>query len=194
MLKHLVAILALLALTHVVEAKCQPTKVETDINQIRLDDEQSVERVLGKIDALPIGANDKGSPKSDTPELIVYNRDKTEQAILTYYPGGSPGSFEVIEVRPVARADLVGKTLDVAHFSTERGIRLGVSPKFVMTLLGDCYSKEVSKAGETTIEYALEDSAMRHPFLKRANLPNYFGRYHFRDGKLHAFEIGSDYP
>lgn len=118
MMKRLIPIMFVLALTDGAQAKCQPTKVETDINAIRLADEQSTERVLGKIDALPF----KKPPGSDEDELLLYNRDKTEQAVLTYAAGGySPGSFEIIEVKKRAPTDLPGKTLDVPKFSTERG-------------------------------------------------------------------------
>jgi len=58
-------------------------------------------------------------------------------------------------------------------------------------LLG-CFSRRVSASKEATIEYALDD--MSHPFLTRVGMPNYFGRYRFRDGKLVSFELGSDYP
>jgi hypothetical protein len=191
MKKRLISIMFVLALTQGAQAKCQPTKIETDINAIRLADEQSTERVLGKIDALPF----KKPPGSDEDELLLYNRDKTEQAVLTYAAGGySPGSFQIIEVKKRAPTDLPGKTLDVPKFSTERGIQLGVSPDFVISLLGKCYSKSSAKSGETTVEYALDDVNLRHPFLKRANIPSYYGRYHFRNGKLEAFEIGSEAP
>lgn len=192
MLKQVVTILALLALTQAADAKCRVSKVETDINAIRLEDEDSVQRVLGDRDALPIGANSKKPEQDDFPELILYNKDKTEQAKLTEYPGAVHGSFSVIEVRRTENPGLVGKTLAADHLATERGVRLGVSEAFVSQLLGDCFSKRVSRSGETTIEYSLED--MNHPFLKRSGMPNYFGRYRFRDGKLVSFEIGSDYP
>jgi hypothetical protein len=145
---------------------------------------------LGDRQALPIGANQKPSER-DFGELVVYNGDKTEQAVLTEYPGAVHGSFSVIEVSK-ANPRLLGKTLAAEHLATERGIRLGVPEKFVTERLGDCYTRRISGSGETTIAYETED--MSHPFLKRSGMPNYFGRYRFREGKLVSFQIGSDYP
>jgi hypothetical protein len=191
MLKQLLSVMALAVTTTVAQAKCQPNKIETDINTIRLDDEQSVERALGKLQALPIGANDKGPEINDFPVLVIYNRNKSEQAVLTQYPGTTAGDFAIIKVQK-ARKSLVGVTIQADRLSTERGIKLGVSEKFVSDLLGKCYSRNKSNPNEITIEYSIDDPA--HPFLKRTGMPNYFGRYRFYKGKLISFELGSDYP
>lgn len=197
MLKSLTAIVVLLAVPHVAEARCKVAKIETDINAVRLGDAASVERALGKLETLPIGASSKDPSERDSPELVLFNRDKTEQAVLTKHPGDMPGSFLQIDVRQKVDPNLVGKmlvgkALDVEHLSTERGIHLGVSEQFVTQLLGSCFRRSVSKTGDTTLEYDLAD--VTHPYLKRVNMPSYFGRYGFRDGKLFQFEIGSEYP
>lgn len=191
MFKSLTAILLLVTFTHAAEAKCKVTKIETDINAIRLGDEASVERALGKLAALPIGANEKDPSATDSPTLVLFNKDRTEQARLTKHPGDTPGSFLEVRVQSAEGAKLVGKTVEAAHLATERGVHLGVTEKFVTQLLGDCYTRSVSKTGETTLEYVLED--MSHPYLKRVNMPAYYARYIFRDGKLIAFEFGSEY-
>jgi len=190
MFKPVVALVVLVGLASPALAKCKPTKIETDINAIRLGDEASVERALGKLDTLPIGANEK-PPVDDMPTLVLFNKDKTEQAVLTKHPGDTPGSFMEIEVKAVAKSALIGKTLAAEHLATEKGVKLGVSTAFVTQLLGECYKKTAAK-GETTLEYALDDE--RHPYLKRVNMPSYYGRYTFRDGKLVAFQIGSEMP
>jgi len=187
MLKKFIPAIMIITATTAAHAKCQPTNIETDINAIRLDDGKRTEQVLGKISVLPIGANSEM-------ELILFNMNKTEQAALSYHSGGSPGDFEEISVRRPPDSKLVGKTLDAPYFFTERGIRLGVSPNFVTSLLGKCYSKSISKSGEMTIEYWIEDINLGHLFLKRANIPTYYDRYHFRAEKLEAFEIGSEEP
>jgi hypothetical protein len=191
MRKPVILTSAFIFLCQPLEAKCRVTRIETDVNAIRLGDEDSVQRVLGDTQKLPIGANQKKPEESDTPELVLFNKDRTEQAALTQYPGAVHGSFSVIEVGK-ANPALIGKTLEVDHLSTERGIRLGVSESFVSGLLGSCYTRRVTRSGETTFAYETAD--MNHPFLKRVGMPNYFGRYRFREGKLVSFELGSDYP
>ncbi len=191
MLKPFVAVALLLGLASPALAKCQAGKIETDINAVRIGDEISVERALGRLDTLPIGASEKDPSESDMPTLVLFNKDKSEVAILTKHPGDTPGSFMEIEVRPAADSRLVGKTLQAEHLATERGIRLGVPVAFVMERLGDCFTKTSSK-GKTTLEYALDDAD--HAYLKRVNMPSYYGRYTFRGGKLVGFAIGSEMP
>lgn len=191
MFKPVVAIALLVGLASPALAKCKPGKIETDINAVRLGDDVSVERALGRLDTLPIGVNEKGPSESDMPTLVLFNRDKSELAILTKHPGDTPGSFMEIEVRPAAGSKLAGKTLQAEHLATERGIRLGAPVAFVTERLGDCFTKTSSK-GETTLEYALDDA--NHAYLKRVNMPSYYGRYTFKGGKLVGFAIGSEMP
>lgn len=191
MLVQPILFVALLASANMAQAKCQATRIETDLNGVRLDDGPSSLRTLANPDALPIGASDERSKINDFPELILYNRNKTEQALLTRYPGASAGEFAIIKVQ-MPRKSLTGLTIKTDHLATERGIRLGVSEKFVTDLLGKCYSRRVLNPGDVMIEYRLDDSA--HPFLTRTGMPNYFGRYRFSRGNLIYFELGSDYP
>jgi hypothetical protein len=167
-------------------AGCAVALVETDIEGVQLDDEASAERVLGALDALPVTGDDMKT-------LLLFNREKSEVAALTQYPGAVRGAFAVIEVRSAVGASRrPGKTLDAEHLSSERGVRLGVPQQFVIDLLGLCFTPKKTKGGRMTIRYETEDPG--HPFLKRVGMPNYFAEYTFRNDRLVAFRYGSDYP
>lgn len=167
-------------------AGCKISLMETDINGVRLGDEASSERVLGAPEALPFDGG-------DMPTLLLFNRERSEMAILTQYPGSVRGSFSVIEVRSAVGASRrPGKMLEADHLASERGVRLGVSQDFVTDLLGLCFTPKKTKGGRVTIRYETEDR--EHPFLKRVGMPNYFAEYTFRNNRLVAFRYGSDYP
>lgn len=180
------AVLVVLAAASPAGASCKVVKAETDINGMRLGDEDSAERVLGRLDDLPLSS-------SDFAELTVFNRNKSEKATLTQFPGGVRGAFYVIEVQSGVGASTENSvTLDTERLSSERGVRLGVSESFVTGLLGSCFQRKRSKDGAVTLRYETEDQ--NHPFLKRVGMPNYFAKYRFLDGRLVSFEYGSDYP
>jgi hypothetical protein len=167
-------------------AGCQVSLIETDINGVRLGDEASAERVLGAAETLPFDGDDR-------PTLLLFNRERSEMAILTQYPGAVRGSFSVIEVRSAVGASRrPGKMLEADHLVSERGVRIGVSQEFVIDLLGLCFTPKKTKGGRMTIRYETEDRD--HPFLKRVGMPNYFAEYTFRNNRLVAFRYGSDYP
>lgn len=181
------AIAVVLVAASPASAACKVVKAETDINRVRLGDEDSTERVLGKTEKLPLTS-------SDFATLTVFNRDQSEVATLTQYPGGVAGAFYAIEVlrTGLGASTENSVTLDAEHLSSERGVRLGVSEHFVTNLLGSCYKRKTAKNGSLTLRYETEDP--NHPFLKRVGMPNYFAEYSFRDGRLVSFQYGSDYP
>lgn len=180
------AMAVLLALGGPSVAGCKVSLVETDIAGVQLVDEASAERVLGALDALPVSGDDMKT-------LLLFNREKSEMAALTQYPGAVRGAFGVIEVRSAVGASRrPGKALDAEHLSSERGVKLGVSQEFVIDLLGLCFTPKKTKGGRMTIRYEVDDAGL--PFLKRLGLPNYFAEYTFRNDRLVAFRYGSDYP
>ncbi|BGE84427.1 MULTISPECIES: hypothetical protein [Methylosinus] len=167
-------------------AGCKITHAETDIAGVGLDDEASAERVLGALDQLPVTGD-------DMPTLLLFNREKSEMATMTQYPGSVRGAFAVIEVRSAVGASRrPGKLLETEHLASERGVRLGVPQQFVIDLLGLCFTQKKTKGGRMTIRYETEDPS--HPFLQRVHMPNYFAEYTFRHDRLVAFRYGSDYP
>ncbi len=81
-------------------ATCKSIKAETDLNGLRLGDADSARRVLDGLGGQPfdreIGAD---GAHSGSEILGVFNRDRTEMATSTQYPGTSLGVFLAIEVR-----------------------------------------------------------------------------------------------
>jgi hypothetical protein len=173
-------------------AACKPVKAETDLNGLRLGDADSARRLLGKRESLTsdkkIGAN---GAHNGSDILVVFNRDKSEMAVLTQYPGTSPGEFLAIEVRDGAATPYKSMVLSAEHLATERGVRLGVPRDFVIGLLGPCFAQS-AKGRKTVLRYEIGDP--QHPYLQRVNMPNYFAEYRFENGRLASFSIGSDNP
>jgi hypothetical protein len=174
------------------EAACRAMKAETDINGVRLGDEDSTARVLGKIDSLPFDQLRLTSGGAGNSILVIFNRDRSEMAVLTQYPGTSPGSFLLMEVRAGVPTRDRSMTISADRLSTEHGVKLGVSEEAMTGMLGPCFTRSGVKGKDTTLRYDIADP--NHPYLRRVNMPAYYAQYHFTNGRLASFVFGSDYP
>jgi hypothetical protein len=183
-----------LVLQQSTEARCKPTKAESDLLGIRLVDEGSTEHALKRwalpaVNALP-SEQDKtpDGADADFPFLRLISADGRQQAKLLHHYGSVRGAFPELEVRPAESGRTTGTRVPAAAFSTERGLGLGLSMDEVVRKLGTCFRQERSAAGGTVLLFAITDSD--HPLLKRTGYPSYFARYVFRKGRLRWFRFG----
>lgn len=79
--------------------------------------------------------------------------------------------------------------------STEKNIKLGLTRKEVVAILGPCYSTGDSTKKGITINYRFESPQdSRTKLLERQNMPIYYATYVFQHDKLVEFEFGFEYP
>jgi len=182
-----------LALPSGVEAACKQIKAESDVIGIRIGDAQSAVRVIGEAN-FPAARQDKNKAGADTslPYVRFATRDGREELRLYEHYGDEVYSYNEIEVTPARASVSAAKRLPVANFSTERGIKLGITEQDLTRTLGSCFKSRRGNAGETTIQYAIDDPG--HALLKRGNMPSYYAHYVFRRGKLARFKFGFEYP
>jgi hypothetical protein len=190
---RLACAIALVLATAEAEAACRQIKAESDILGIRILDEASSERVLGKGEDMR-SEQDKTAEGADTdfPFVRIRSADGRQEAKLFEHYGGTSGEYAEIEVRPAHRANTAAKRMSVPELSTERGVKLGMRQADLVRLLGTCFRRERGKAGEAIIVYSITDP--NHPLLKRSGMPSYFARYAFSKGRLGWFRFGFEYP
>jgi hypothetical protein len=185
--------IALLLATAKADAACRQIKAESDIVGIRISDEKSSARVLGRWEDLR-SEQEKTHEGADAdfPFVRIRSADGRQDAKLFEHHGAVAGAYAEIEVRPADPFKPAAKQMSVPELSTERGVKLGIQQADLVKLLGTCFQLERGKAGETIIVYAITDQ--NHPLLRRSGMPSYFARYAFRNGRLAWFRLGFEYP
>ena len=167
----------------IVPSACVLDNPDTSLSNIKLRDAESATTVL-KVKQL----------NGDT----TYNfntTDKTEILIVTVHPGDYYSQVSIFHVKYGNNKKLKTATLPIDHFKTEKNIKLGLTKKEVVAILGNCYSTSDSTNKNVTINYRLESpNDSRTKLLERQNMPIYYGTYVFKNDKLIEFEFGFEYP
>lgn len=164
-----------------------PPSADISVSGIFLHDPESVKKVLGNA---PTPSED-ASPKGDNfPTLKACNSTKTELLVLIFHYGDVTNSYSEFRIGglPNPRPGCLVPPGGVVHFVTGRGIRLGISRKELVGILGQGFS-ERREGNETVIRYTIADFE-KSTFLKRYNMPVYYGSYRLKQGKLVGFEFG----
>ena len=164
-----------------------PKCADISINGIFLEDNISIEDILGKDIKL-------SKPKNDFPQANFLNSDSSQILTLIFHYGNEKNKFSEFRVRKNEEKMKSSYPVlcGVDCFITYKGIKLGISRNDLVRILGDGY-KEIKDSDYHVIIYRLknvEDSQ----FLKYYNLPSYFGKYVFKNNKLERFSFGFEYP
>lgn len=164
-----------------------PLNADISVSGILLANPESTQKIL----------RDYPNPKessNDFPVLHVCNMDNTEILTLVSHPGDIRGSFNEFRVKNISKLsiDCIKPLNPISNFVTGKGIHLGISQQELISILGPNFTK--NKEGNiVTINYKIDDFN-RSSFLKKYNLPVYFGNYYFINDKLVRFEFGFEYP
>jgi hypothetical protein len=174
------------------DAACKQVRAETDVIGIRIADASSAVKVIGSRTKPggPTVREDK--TEGSFPYVRFANENGREELTLIAHYGDEVDSYNEIEVAPAAPGGSRAKRLPVAAFATERGVKLGMPERALIGLLGNCFTRQRGKTGESVIQYAINDA--KHPLLKRAAMPSYYAHYTFRNGVLARFKFGFEYP
>lgn len=132
--------------------------------------------------------------KGDT-TYKFYSNDRNELLAVMVHPGDSYSQVSIFRVTYADNPKLNATPSRVMNFTTEKGIRLGLTKADIVSRLGDCYSSSDTSVNKLTINYRLQlpqDSKTR--LLQRQNMPIYYADYTFKDDKLIEFEFGFEYP
>ena len=156
---------------------------DTSLSNIKLRDVESATTVL-KVKRL----------NGDT----TYNfctQDKRQILSVTVHPGDYYSQVSIFQVKYSDSKNLKTTSLSIDNFSTEKNIKLGLTKKEVVSMLGHCYSASDSTNKGISISYRLENPQdSRTKLLERQNMPIYYAIYIFRNDKLVEFEFGFEYP
>ncbi len=156
---------------------------DTSLSNIKLRDAESAAKVLN-VNRL----------NGDTTYHLL-TKDKTQLLGVEVHPGDYYNQISIFQIKYADKMNQRASTLPVDKFKTEKGIRLGLTTKEVISRLGNCYFTSDSTSENISINYRLESPQdSRTNLLERQNMPIYYATYRFRNDKLVEFEFGFEYP
>ena len=154
---------------------------DISINDIKLSDTTAV--VLGYSDLKYNIIEDE----EELPYVIFTNENKTEILKLYLFYGAKRNEFYQVEISPYNKKTIPNPT-KYANFSTESGIKLGISKKDLIKIKGNNFTET-----NRVLRYEISDYEKSH-FLEKYNLPIYFAEYTFDQDKLSKIYFGFEYP
>ncbi len=123
------------------------------------------------------------------------NKDKSQFLNLTIYPGSyynQVSLFEVGYTNEILKGD---RFLENVEFSTEKGIKLGMTNFELIEIFGECYKVNIKTKDSLKISYRIElPQDTKNEYLSKHNMPIYYADYDFVRNKLNRFEFGFEYP
>lgn len=154
---------------------------DISVNNIKLSDTTSV--VLGYSDL----KYNVIEGKEELPYVIFTNENKTEILKLYLFYGAKRNEFYQAEISPYDKKTISNPT-KYKNFSTESGIKLGISKKDLIKIKGNNFVET-----NHILRYEISDYEKSH-FLGKYNLPIYFAEYTFDQDKLSKIYFGFEYP
>jgi hypothetical protein len=156
---------------------------DTSVSGIKIRDEKSTVRILGK----------KIRLEGDSTHRF-YSKNQDQILSMTVHPGDYYGQVSIFKVSYSGKYKSKYHQTNIESFKTEKGIRLGILKEEVVNKLGKCYTSS-SRKGAEIITYRLESPQdSKTNLLERHNMPVYYSIYSFKKDKLAEFEFGFEYP
>lgn len=153
---------------------------DISVNDIKLSDTAAV--VLGYSDLKYNIIEDK----EVLPYAIFTNENKTEILKLYLFYGTKRNEFYQVEISPYDKKTVPNPT-KYKNFSTESGVKLGISKKDLIKIKGNNFVET-----NNILWYEISDYEKSH-FLEKYNLPIYFAEYTFDQDKLRKIYFGFEY-
>lgn len=154
---------------------------DISVNDIKLSDTTAV--VLGYSDL----KYNVIEGKEELTYVIFTNENKTETLKLYLFYGAKRNEFYQAEISLYDKKTVPNPT-KYKNFSTESGIKLGISKKDLIKIKGNNFVET-----NHVLRYEISDYEKSH-FLEKSHLPIYFAEYTFDQDKLCKIYFGFEYP
>jgi|GEM_PF-864264 len=125
----------------------------------------------------------------ESPVVVFLNADRSEYLLAYHYEGDTKNAFACFEFGYTSALKLPKQfsVLNIDHFCTESGLRLGMDKSRVVKIKGQ--PSKVSKDG--TFSYHLD---AKSTFVRSYKMPEYFMECSTKALKINRIKFGFDYP
>lgn len=161
---------------------------DTTVSGFVLCDSSSAIALFGRIRASEL--IELGPPEG-LPHVHFKNTEGSEVLSLYLHPGTYENQYPEVRISRTVSCPIRG-TLPIAHFTTSRRIRLGMTEQEVKAIFGK-EEKHGTAASGTTLHYSLTEQEAPS-FLERSGYPSYYAHFVFASGSLVEYRFGFDYP
>jgi hypothetical protein len=166
------------------KSNCTFSEPDTSLSGIILRNSESATKILGSENIID---------KLD--HYRFYSKLESEILTLTQHPGDSKNQISIIKVEKSDKPNGGFKELNFDSFTTEKGIKLGLTKKEIIEKLGHCYSPIDSTKDYIELYYVIEQPKdSKSKILENNNMPKYFASYKLWNDRLEQFEFGFEYP
>jgi hypothetical protein len=166
------------------KSNCEFSEPDTSLCGITLGNSKSADNIIG---------TDNNTDERE--QYHFYSLMDAEILTLTQHPGDGKNQISVFNVTYSDKADHGYKQLNFDTFKTEKGIKLGMTKKEVVSRLGNCYVPVDSAKEYIEIYYRIENPKdSKTKILETHNMPVYYAKYGFSKDILKDFEFGFEYP
>ncbi len=154
---------------------------DTTISRIALLSDTNIQSYLGEkvMDRL----NNEVIPSS-----YVLSKDKKQRLDFFFHPGSSTNTFAEFRVSYTSTRTRSEYSVNDINFSTESGIKLGITEGTLKAVKG-----EPDSIDNSTYYYRITDRESP-VFLDKYKMPIYYANYTFENGYLIQFRFGFEYP
>ncbi len=129
-----------------------------------------------------------------SPVVVFENKDKTKYLITYHYDGDVKYAFSCFEIGYLKDDHKLKNgivTTNYENFTTESGVKLGMSLQEIINLKGNDYKVE-KKSNEEIIRYTIDNPD--NPKIKQYEMPPYFMEFYLKDNKVYKIIFGFEYP
>jgi hypothetical protein len=166
------------------QTDCILLNPDTSLSGIKLRDYESADVVIGSKNEI-----------DNEDHYYFFSSPGGQMLTLTQHPGDGKNTISIFKVEFSGKTKHGYRQLKIDNFTTEKGIRLGLSKQETIDKLGHCYTAKDSSKNYIELYYLLQepqDSKTR--LLERQNMPIYYASYKFWNNQLRKFEFGFEYP
>ena len=169
--------------------ECQEFIPDTLVNNIKLSDYVSTEKVLG------VNAWKKEFESNNLfPRIEVVNQNKTQVLRLFFHYGGNKNSVDEFELEIIDKNYKLPKqviVMNIDSFKTSRNITLQTTKSNVIKILGNKYKVLSKNEDYEQLYYKIDKPS---DFLKRFNQYKYYITCTFKENYLIKYSFGFEYP
>lgn len=162
-------------------------KPDLTVNGLALLDDTSMQKITKKKIVIKEGIR-------EAPVVIFLNKRNTQYLVASQYEGDVANYFSLFEIgylKDELSLDSIGFKIQIDDFTTESGLKLGMTMEELLKIKGKEYS--INQDGENiTICYAINNP--NDPLLKLARLPGYFIRVFLKNNVIYKIIFGFEYP
>ena len=162
---------------------------DTTVSGFLLCDSTSALSLFGRIhydELIDLG------PPGGLPRVHFKNATGKEVLSLYFHPGTYENQYPEVRIS-MDSSETIRAALPIDHFSSGRGVRLGLTSAEIIERFGRSGSGALDADKNVALSYSITGPSPSS-FLERFNYPSYYAHFTFEQDRLIDYRFGFEYP